>query len=124
MKCPWNASRKGSASGSYTSSGAISHLKTCKSLGAVAALEVCNITQEQQVAVVQAKTITSETLHELTVKLKSLAVEIGELEGDVFRSVSSDVFNAAESLRSAFRKVENNKLANKRDNRQASMYHS
>jgi len=51
MKCPWNASRKGSASGSYTSSGAISHLKTCKSLGAAAALEVCNITQEQQVAV-------------------------------------------------------------------------
>ena len=74
--------------------------------------------------VVQTKPITSKTLHELTVKLKSLAVTIGELEGDEFRSVSSDVFDAAESLRSAFRKVENNKLANKRDNRQASMYHS
>ena len=70
--------------------------------------------------VVQAKPITLKTLHELTVKLKSLAVEIGELEGDEFRSVSSVVFDAAESLRSAFRKVENSKLAYKRDNRQAS----
>ena len=51
IKSPWNAARKGLASGSYTSSGAISHLKTCKSPGAAAALEVCNITQEQQVAV-------------------------------------------------------------------------
>ena len=71
--------------------------------------------------VVQAKPITLKTLHELTVKLKSLAVEIGELEGDEFRSVSSDVFDAAESLRSAFRKVENKKKVNKQDNRRASM---
>ena len=52
------------------------------------------------------KPITSETLHELTLKLKSLAVEIGEFEGDDFGSVASDVFDTAERLRTAFKKVE------------------
>ena len=69
------------------------------------------------------KPITSETLHELTLKLKSLAVEIGEFEGDDFGSVASDVFDTAERLRTAFRKVENTKKASKRDNnRQTSMF--
>ena len=69
------------------------------------------------------KPITSETLHELTLKLKSLAVEIGEFEGDDFGSVASDVFDTAERLRTAFRKVENTKKASKWDNnRQTSMF--
>jgi hypothetical protein len=69
------------------------------------------------------KLITSETLHKLTLKLKSLAVEIGEFEGDDFGSIASDVFDTAERLRTAFRKVENTKKASKRNNnRQTSIY--
>lgn len=70
---------------------------------------------------IQTEPITSETLHELIVQIKSLAARIGEFEGDEFRSALSHVLDAADSLRSAFRKAENNKKVKKRDNRQTSM---
>lgn len=64
--------------------------------------------------VTQPKPATSETISDLAARLKTLSVEIGEL-GEGFSSASMHVSDSEELLRSAFRKMNMNKIAKKQD---------
>ena len=65
---------------------------------------------EETYIVIQPKPVTSETISDLAARLKTLAVEIGEL-GEGFCSASMHVSDSEELLRLAFRKMNMNKIA-------------
>jgi len=66
---------------------------------------------------IERETMTSDTLHELTTQLKSLAVKVGTFEEE-YGSVSSSLNDAVDDLQSTFRKIDNKRKSNKKDNRQ------